>query len=396
MLDGRGPLAGNQDRNATLPNRGLNRVISRLRAAGGGATRSDFFARQSIPWRAAFAVVTSVLVPLLIGLIHRTPLWADLVIGLAWFTALVSAEIAILVNRQYRMRARETDLWDAYDRIDACLSSMRKSLRTLEAFEGSPEALFRSHFRHQLWNLEAELRHSAESRTVEVSRNHLQRASLVLQEFAGRDPDRIIAVFQASDVAAELSDHLVQEWFGRVYSQTKCGLIREVRRIILLDSEDEERSSLVQLLIAFHTTNNGFKCRLMSTAQFRETVDDYSSQVYLQANDFAVYRGTYAFFGRPLTIGKRTGVWSNAPETVGLMETIFEACWEHPSTRRANPPVGNDEPVTPTELFTAASATYRYDRDRAAGATFPGDSATSDAERSVHTRKGTSNDSEDG
>lgn len=329
---------------------------------GARARRPDIFARESLGWRAAFAVATSVLIPLIIDLVRQTPLWAKLVVGLAWFTALATAEVAILVNRQYRMRTRETSLWDTYDRLDAVLSSMRKSLRTIEGFESSPEALFRSHFSQEVSNLEAELRHSAESRTLAVSRNHLRRAALVLREFDGREEDCVLAVFQAGDISAELSDHLVQEWFSRVYSQTQMGAIRNVKRLILLDSVDEERSPLVQLLIDFHITNSDrFECKLMPTELFCQTVEDYSPQVHLEANDFAVYRGKYVFFGRPLAVGKRTGVWSNAPETVELMTAIFNGCWNHPRTR---PCVSSDTPrtpVTPEELFAAASGAYRHD-----------------------------------
>jgi hypothetical protein len=318
--------------------------------------RVGLFRGDAIGWRLTIAIIISLVLPLIIHWVtgSHIPAYAAVLLAMGWFCAASTGEIVIVVSRIYRQRQNAEQLWDTHDQLDAVLSNMRKSLRTIVGFETTDEGLFRTHFRRRLSDLDHELSRSAESRSLEVASSHLERAGLVLNEFAGKGSDEICAVHSASD-NSEFADHLVQEWFQRVYDLTQAGRIFKVRRLILIGSDAERRDPLTELLINFHHTNDRYECRMLSKAQFTKSIEDFRLSV--DASDFALYGGHYVFLGKPIVDGNRTGVWSNDPDLIRKIQALFDNSWRAPAAERL-PRMPSIRRVTANRIFEFARARY--------------------------------------
>jgi hypothetical protein len=329
-----------------------------------GKTRSrDIFGPEVVGWRITIVALTSVLIPAITNVItHKFPVYQSIFFTLIFFSAVTSAELLVTTSKLRAANDAADRMWDAHRRDDASLSSIRKSLRTIETFEPAEDSLFRSYFKQRVDDLERDARTCSDSRELEVRSNHLQRADRILRDFAGNEIDVIYSVHALSD-NADFKDDLVQAWFERISEMTELGRVRHVKRLLVASSSHQETEEFSEILIQFHKTRMPtYDCRVLDKNHFEITMRDLN--VDLADIDFAIYRSQYAFLGRPKGQSERVGTWVSDLERVDQLYSLFDKCWKHSKVRNPHLPTGR-RLVTTQYLYSAADRCYPNPSTRA-------------------------------
>jgi hypothetical protein len=292
-------------------------------------------------------VLLAVFVPAGAVLIHEPLSGADnFILGASLFSVGALTEVLFYVAWLRDKTDHEDEIWDTHQDMDSKLSSIRKSMRSLEVGVDPKRDLFLQSFRNRVVVLESDVRQTAGSKELRVDSQNLDLSGPLLDSFTGEPTDIIRLIhFLSANESSFFNVHEAQ-WFYRVYQCVRKRHVIEVRRLLLFESQEEiDDPKSLKLMHFLHATEH-YNYRLLSKSDFDRLSKSF--RLLGEFADFGIYGQRYLFRGLLYSQGDFVGVYSRDPETLSRYIDFFEFCWQSPTSRQIDVPSG---PISLEQLF---------------------------------------------
>ncbi|MFB8276953.1 hypothetical protein [Nocardia colli] len=272
----------------------------------------------------------------------------DLLVGIMLFSAGALVEILYYLATLRERVAREDAVWDSHSNIDSKLSSIRKSLRSLENGVDPENDIFLRYFSSRVNAMEVEARQTAGDKELRVDSQNLDLSDPLLDSFTGNEADIIRIVHFLSRNDALFNVHEAQ-WFYQVHSKVLSRRLNGVRRLLIFSNDQELNDERTKQLIGFLEHTDHYDYRLISNENFQRLSRSFRLQG--EFKDFGIYGTKYLFRGLLYADNDFVGVYSRDAETITRYIHFFDFCLQSPTSRRSAPdevvPIGIDELFRP-------------------------------------------------
>jgi hypothetical protein len=293
-------------------------------------------------------IFLSAFVPLGAVLIRRPLSGADnFIIGTVLFCAGSLLEILYYLAQLRERAAREDAVWDSHTDIDAKLSSIRKSIRSLESGIDPHHDIFIQYYRSRVVSLEADARQTARSRELRVDSQNLDLSAPLLDSFVGTETDIIRIVHFLLENDALFNVHEAQ-WFYRVFDAVNRRKVVAVHRLLVFQDRAELQDPRSIRLMRFLRNAEHFDYRLISAENFERLAKSF--RLFGEFADFGIYGERYLFRGLLYAEKDFVGLYSRDLQSIRKYVAFFDFCWGSPTSRRLDGQT-TAEPIGIEELF---------------------------------------------
>jgi len=261
-------------------------------------------------------------------------------LGILTFVVASVVQIATQLNTLTSTAVEQRKLWEIKNDGDAALSNVRKHYFDISA----DNVLAQSYFEQKIDELNRSLTDAALRGIIQVSQN-ADTTSMMLSPFSGRMDDIVRAVHFLTDNEFLFDVH-ASHFFGAVASMVANGRIREVKRLVVLDAEDQLQDARTQRLLRFHRSTANFDYRIIRRADYARVMRDFPLPA--DTRDFGVYGSRFVYKSQTNTKDDVRGVFLFDNIEVDRFINFFERCWTH---RVVFTLPGAQEAISIEELF---------------------------------------------
>jgi len=166
---------------------------------------------------------------------------------------------------------------------------------------------------------------------IAVDETHLWLNDVLLDQFHGSSDDVISVVHRLSGTAELFRAHEM-EWLRKVDQRLRARSAHRVRRLFILEQDDELEEEMVRLLLAAHQRDRKYDYKIIRADFYSELLSDYT--IPDDIVDFGIY-GHYAVFrGYEYAGGRLSGSYAVRDVEVERFTDAFTACWDSDLTFR--------------------------------------------------------------
>jgi hypothetical protein len=230
-------------------------------------------------------------------------------------------------TKLFEGQKRDIALWKSQDSFDSKLSNIRIAYRKLLATKRSTTDLFQSFFEDRIGELDKMITVAADRGELQLEDRQIVSVDELLSSFNGEAHDIFRPVHFFKD--NEFFFTWAKEYFYRVFDLVKRKKIREVRRLMICEKDEELKEPRSIKLMRFHATEGGYSYKVMRMNDFRRLLRDYQLEC---PRDFGIYGNYYVYRARTNELDNITGEWLKDPELVHAYIRFFDACWKSPTS----------------------------------------------------------------
>jgi len=249
--------------------------------------------------------------------------------ALVCFIVLTVFEISLVIRGVTRKIRSDFDLWESRDEVDAKMYEIRRMFHKVTENSFGPSDLFVSFFSRKIDQLDDLLVDATTKQEVRIDETMFQVTSeLLYSAFDGRSGDIFRALHYCADNDFFFDIHS-RRYFRQAYDLLQARKIKQIKRLIVYSAECELQDDKTKLLVAFHSSNKHYDCRLLSVENFNRILDDFGLHYLMR--DFGIYGESYLYKAYVNRRDKIIGSYSKNPNEIRRCIECFEACWISPS-----------------------------------------------------------------
>jgi hypothetical protein len=305
--------------------------------------------------RSISAVVASILIPILTGVLITKPTGVPLLSGFEQFTLGVLTFLVIEVvgiswniHKLVRIERLTRDVIEAREPIERTLENIRASYMKILERQGLEDNLFALYFARLFSGLDDKIYEAATKQELKVDEPVVAAKDLLfgICERGGIDLLRLVHPLDAEPTNLTFKIWRMQ-YYRDITRLAASGRV-SVRRLFICSDDSQLENPTFSRLFDFHARNPGYDYRIINKADWDALVAAHD--LPSSEEDFGVWGSAYTWVQTKYSQYALAGVYSSQRRNIEIYTDMFDAAWNLAKVPAPRP----GEFVTVYELFEGA------------------------------------------
>lgn len=253
------------------------------------------------------------------------------IVGLLTVVGLTLFELAYSVSSLVALRTQEYDLWTDRTDADRALSGIRSGLHTMIVDGELRDSFFLDHYSRELELINSRIQTTITRKEMLLDRFHIDSTDVLLSLYDQKSHNQFLATHVLADVT-DVFDVTYQMYFFAWLDRLKTKKVRSLKRLFVLERNEELERENVQKLLAFH--NNpipGLEAKVVQRSELLRIKSDFL--IDDGVTDIGIFSDQYVYLGSTRKDDQISGHFSRDKKTIQKYTACFEALWNSTSAR---------------------------------------------------------------